>query len=64
MFFFLEQSLDGAEKYFLRKIAFLKKQMETVQPGLIEKHNIRQGIELRINSQLILHFFLVLFTLS
>ena len=37
------QSLEGAEKYFVRKIEYLTKQIEKVQPGLIEKHRIRQG---------------------
>jgi hypothetical protein len=40
---YITQSLEGAEKYFLRKIEFLTKQIEKVQPGLIEKHRIRQG---------------------
>ncbi|CAB3981660.1 prefoldin subunit 5-like [Paramuricea clavata] len=42
--YFASKSLEGAEKYFLRKIEFLTKQIEKVQPGLIEKHRIRQAI--------------------
>jgi hypothetical protein len=40
---FSAQSLEGAEKYFLRKIEYLTKQIEKVQPGLVDKHRVRQG---------------------
>ncbi|XP_046846268.1 prefoldin subunit 5-like [Xenia sp. Carnegie-2017] len=42
--YFASKSLEGAEQYFGRKINYLTEQMEKVQPGLVEKHRIRQAI--------------------
>ncbi|XP_028391377.1 prefoldin subunit 5-like [Dendronephthya gigantea] len=42
--YFASKSLEGAEKYFERKIEYLTKQIEKIQPGLIEKHRIRQAV--------------------
>lgn len=40
---FYSQPLEEAKKYFKRKVDFVTKQMEKVQPVLIEKSKMRQG---------------------
>uniref|UniRef100_A0A8C3UB41 Prefoldin subunit 5 n=1 Tax=Catharus ustulatus TaxID=91951 RepID=A0A8C3UB41_CATUS len=39
----LEQSADDARAFFKRKIEFLTRQMEKIQPALQEKHAMKQG---------------------
>uniref|UniRef100_A0A7N4PBU3 Prefoldin subunit 5 n=1 Tax=Sarcophilus harrisii TaxID=9305 RepID=A0A7N4PBU3_SARHA len=40
----LDQSADDAKDFFKRKIDFLTKQMEKIQPALQEKHAMKQAI--------------------
>ncbi|XP_072173762.1 prefoldin subunit 5-like [Diadema setosum] len=40
--YYVEKSLEESKKYFKRKIEFVTKQMEKVQPILIEKSKMRQ----------------------
>ncbi|NXI49701.1 PFD5 protein, partial [Chloroceryle aenea] len=37
------QTADNARDFFKRKIDFLTKQMEKIQPALQEKHAMKQG---------------------
>lgn len=37
------QTADDAREFFKRKIDFLTKQMEKIQPALQEKHAMKQG---------------------
>lgn len=37
------QTADDARDFFKRKIDFLTKQMEKIQPALQEKHAVKQG---------------------
>ena len=41
--FFSSQNVSEAKDYFKRKIEFVGKQMEKIQPTLVEKQRIRQG---------------------
>uniref|UniRef100_A0A670HSF1 Prefoldin subunit 5 n=1 Tax=Podarcis muralis TaxID=64176 RepID=A0A670HSF1_PODMU len=40
----LDQSVDDARDFFKRKIDFLTKQMEKIQPALQEKHAMKQAV--------------------
>ncbi|XP_001178621.1 prefoldin subunit 5 [Strongylocentrotus purpuratus] len=42
--YFVEKPLEEAKKYFKRKVDFVTKQMEKVQPVLIEKSKMRQVV--------------------
>ncbi|XP_054751721.2 prefoldin subunit 5-like [Lytechinus pictus] len=42
--YYVEKSLEEAKKYFKRKVDFVTKQMEKVQPVLIEKSKMRQVV--------------------
>ena len=37
------KGLTEAEEYFGRKVDLLTKQLELLQPKLVEKHKLRQG---------------------
>ncbi len=37
------QNIKDAKQYFKRKVDFISKQIERIQPMLVEKSNIRQG---------------------
>jgi prefoldin subunit 5 len=38
-----EQTIEEAQSYFQRKIEYLAKQIEDVQPSLLEKQKTREG---------------------
>uniref|UniRef100_A0A8C9L5B5 Prefoldin subunit 5 n=1 Tax=Pavo cristatus TaxID=9049 RepID=A0A8C9L5B5_PAVCR len=40
----LDQTADDAREFFKRKIDFLTKQMEKIQPALQEKHAMKQAV--------------------
>uniref|UniRef100_A0A6I8N6Y2 Prefoldin subunit 5 n=1 Tax=Ornithorhynchus anatinus TaxID=9258 RepID=A0A6I8N6Y2_ORNAN len=40
----LDQSAGDAKDFFKRKIDFLTKQMEKIQPALQEKHTMKQAV--------------------
>ncbi|KAM8981131.1 prefoldin subunit 5 [Sminthopsis crassicaudata] len=42
--YYVEKSADDAKDFFKRKIDFLTKQMEKIQPALQEKHAMKQAI--------------------
>ncbi|KAJ0023646.1 hypothetical protein NQD34_003545 [Periophthalmus magnuspinnatus] len=42
--YYVEKSVDDAKGFFKRKIDFITKQIESIQPALQEKHTIRQGV--------------------
>ena len=42
--FFFVKGLEEAEGYFGRKVDLVTKQLELLQPKLIEKHKMRQGM--------------------
>ncbi|NXK57215.1 PFD5 protein, partial [Chauna torquata] len=41
--YYVEKTADDARDFFKRKIDFLTKQMEKIQPALQEKHAMKQG---------------------
>lgn len=41
--FFILQNVDDSKVFFKRKIEFLTKQIEKIQPALQEKHAMKQG---------------------
>lgn len=47
---FLLQTADNARDFFKRKIDFLTKQMEKIQPALQEKHAMKQGMDMLVFS--------------
>ncbi|NWR39600.1 PFD5 protein, partial [Tachuris rubrigastra] len=42
--YYVEKSADAARAFFQRKIEFLTRQMEKIQPALQEKHAMKQGV--------------------
>merc|ERR1712150_238531 len=42
--YFVEKTVSEASKYFSRKIEFITKQMEKIQPSLLEKQGIRGAV--------------------
>uniref|UniRef100_A0A8B9NPR4 Prefoldin subunit 5 n=2 Tax=Accipitriformes TaxID=2558200 RepID=A0A8B9NPR4_9AVES len=44
--YYVEKTADDARDFFKRKIDFLTKQMEKIQPALQEKHAMKQGKQL------------------
>ncbi|XP_025900885.1 prefoldin subunit 5 [Nothoprocta perdicaria] len=42
--YYVEKSADDARDFFKRKIDFLTKQMEKIQPALQEKHAMKQAV--------------------
>uniref|UniRef100_A0A8C6MJI5 Prefoldin subunit 5 n=1 Tax=Moschus moschiferus TaxID=68415 RepID=A0A8C6MJI5_MOSMO len=40
----LDQTAEDAKDFFKRKIDFLTKQMEKIQPALQEKHTMKQAV--------------------
>ncbi|XP_014378642.1 prefoldin subunit 5 [Alligator sinensis] len=42
--YYVEKSADNARDFFKRKIDFLTKQMEKIQPALQEKHTMKQVV--------------------
>ncbi|XP_053229048.1 prefoldin subunit 5 [Podarcis raffonei] len=42
--YYVEKSVDDARDFFKRKIDFLTKQMEKIQPALQEKHAMKQAV--------------------
>uniref|UniRef100_A0A8C5MD08 Prefoldin subunit 5 n=1 Tax=Leptobrachium leishanense TaxID=445787 RepID=A0A8C5MD08_9ANUR len=40
----LDQTVDDAKGFFKRKIDFLTKQIEKIQPALQEKHAMKQAV--------------------
>ena len=41
--YYVEKTAEDAKDFFKRKIDFLMKQMEKIQPALQEKHAMKQG---------------------
>jgi prefoldin alpha subunit len=41
--YFAEKTIEEAQSYFQRKIEYLAKQIEDVQPSLLEKQKTREG---------------------
>uniref|UniRef100_A0A8C0LD31 Prefoldin subunit 5 n=1 Tax=Canis lupus dingo TaxID=286419 RepID=A0A8C0LD31_CANLU len=41
--YYVEKTVEDAKDFFKRKIDFLTKQMEKIQPALQEKHAMKQG---------------------
>lgn len=41
--YYVEKTAEDAKDFFKRKIDFLTKQMEKIQPALQEKHAMKQG---------------------
>ncbi|XP_034442341.1 prefoldin subunit 5 isoform X1 [Hippoglossus hippoglossus] len=56
--YYVEKNVGDSKKFFKRKIDFLTKQIEKVQPALQEKHSMKQGKPRNIfNRQtFVLHF--------
>uniref|UniRef100_K7FFW4 Prefoldin subunit 5 n=2 Tax=Pelodiscus sinensis TaxID=13735 RepID=K7FFW4_PELSI len=42
--YYVEKTADNARDFFKRKIDFLTKQMEKIQPALQEKHTMKQAV--------------------
>ncbi|XP_071190670.1 prefoldin subunit 5-like [Salvelinus alpinus] len=42
--YYVEKNVDGTKEFFKRKIEFLTKQIEKVQPALQEKHGMKQAV--------------------
>ncbi|XP_067385830.1 prefoldin subunit 5 [Emydura macquarii macquarii] len=42
--YYVEKTADDARDFFKRKIDFLTKQMEKIQPALQEKHAVKQAV--------------------
>ncbi|XP_014022326.1 prefoldin subunit 5 isoform X1 [Salmo salar] len=42
--YYIEKNVDGTKEFFKRKIEFLTKQIEKVQPALQEKHGMKQAV--------------------
>nr|XP_032642674.1 prefoldin subunit 5 [Chelonoidis abingdonii] len=42
--YYVEKTADNARDFFKRKIDFLTKQMEKIQPALQEKHAMKQAV--------------------
>uniref|UniRef100_A0A8D0B3A6 Prefoldin subunit 5 n=1 Tax=Salvator merianae TaxID=96440 RepID=A0A8D0B3A6_SALMN len=42
--YYVEKSVDDAKDFFKRKIDFLTKQIEKIQPALQEKHAMKQAV--------------------
>ncbi|KAL8164006.1 UNVERIFIED_CONTAM: Prefoldin subunit 5 [Gekko kuhli] len=42
--YYVEKSVENARDFFKRKIDFLTKQMEKIQPALQEKHAMKQAV--------------------
>uniref|UniRef100_A0A8D0HEX2 Prefoldin subunit 5 n=1 Tax=Sphenodon punctatus TaxID=8508 RepID=A0A8D0HEX2_SPHPU len=42
--YYVEKTADDARSFFKRKIDFLTKQMEKIQPALQEKHAMKQAV--------------------
>ncbi|XP_060108188.1 prefoldin subunit 5 [Heteronotia binoei] len=42
--YYVEKSVEDAKDFFKRKIDFLTKQMEKIQPALQEKHAMKQAV--------------------
>uniref|UniRef100_A0A8V0ZT42 Prefoldin subunit 5 n=1 Tax=Gallus gallus TaxID=9031 RepID=A0A8V0ZT42_CHICK len=42
--YYVEKTADDAREFFKRKIDFLTKQMEKIQPALQEKHAMKQAV--------------------
>jgi len=42
--YYVEKTIDKAREYFARKIEFIGKQIEKVQPMLVEKQQIRNAV--------------------
>lgn len=43
--YFVEKGLKEAEEYFGRKVDLVTKQLELLQPKLVEKHKLRQAVQ-------------------
>ncbi|XP_036590853.1 prefoldin subunit 5-like [Trichosurus vulpecula] len=50
--YYVEKSADDAKDFFKRKIDFLTKQMEKIQPTLQEKHAMKQAIMEMMNQKI------------
>uniref|UniRef100_A0A493T5I3 Prefoldin subunit 5 n=1 Tax=Anas platyrhynchos platyrhynchos TaxID=8840 RepID=A0A493T5I3_ANAPP len=48
----LDQTADDARDFFKRKIDFLTKQMEKIQPALQEKHAMKQAVVEMMNQKI------------
>ncbi|XP_071941326.1 prefoldin subunit 5-like [Antedon mediterranea] len=42
--YYVEKSVDQAKEYFKRKVDFMTKNMEKVQPGMAEKFKLKQAV--------------------
>ncbi|KAJ7391856.1 Prefoldin subunit 5 [Desmophyllum pertusum] len=43
--YYVEKSLKEGEEYFGRKVGLVTKQLELLQPKLVEKHKLRQAVQ-------------------
>ncbi|KAM6039170.1 prefoldin subunit 5 isoform 2-T2 [Chlamydotis macqueenii] len=50
--YYVEKSADDARDFFKRKIDFLTKQMEKIQPALQEKHAMKQAVVEMMNQKI------------
>ncbi|XP_066564726.1 prefoldin subunit 5 [Amia ocellicauda] len=42
--YYVEKNVDNTKEFFKRKIEFLTKQIEKIQPALQEKHSMKQAV--------------------
>ncbi|XP_073235240.1 prefoldin subunit 5-like [Porites lutea] len=47
--YFVEKGLKEAEQYFGRKVDLVTKQLELLQPKLLEKHKLKQAVQDMLN---------------
>ncbi|XP_005986188.1 prefoldin subunit 5 [Latimeria chalumnae] len=50
--YYVEKSVDEATDFFRRKIDFLTKQIEKIQPALQEKHTMKQAVMEMMNMKI------------
>ncbi|XP_074653047.1 prefoldin subunit 5-like [Tubulanus polymorphus] len=54
--YYVEKSIEGGKKYFKRKVEFITKQIEKIQPILQEKAKMKQAVmeilQLKVQSQM------------
>jgi len=50
--YYVEKGLKEADEYFGRKVDLVTKQLELLQPKLVEKHKLRQAIQDMLNAKI------------
>uniref|UniRef100_A0A8C6M1R9 Prefoldin subunit 5 n=1 Tax=Nothobranchius furzeri TaxID=105023 RepID=A0A8C6M1R9_NOTFU len=55
--YYVEKNVEDSKAFFKRKIDFLTKQMEKIQPALQEKHAVKQGKVNCVNLTFKIFFF-------